>query len=268
MTMTDRRRTMVLGCLGLLLAACGGGSGSTGLITSEGVLIDDVRRTGTCGEFDGAPYCATDSPAATAPGGQSASVVSAGGPTPVRTPTPAVGPTSVATATAGGATATASRGASATPGSAPSPTPVGTPGSSSSTPGGFPTPTRTRGPATATPIATPTPAAGESSTPVTGPTATPTSAERSVTVAVEGFASGAACATATRAAGSEDAWRTARLVAVDDSGAAVSFPLPAGVADPFDLTLLCFDDPPAVLPFVLATLADANPTVVFVLPSS
>ena len=47
----------------------GHGSGSTGLITSETAIIDDVRRTGTCGEFDGAPYCATDSPNATAPGG-------------------------------------------------------------------------------------------------------------------------------------------------------------------------------------------------------
>jgi hypothetical protein len=89
-----------------------------------------------------------------------------------------------------------------------------------------------------------------------------------VTVAVDGFASGAACATAARAAGSEDAWRTAALVAVDDAGAAVSYPLPAGIADPLDLTLLCFDDPPAALPPVLTTLADANPTVVFVLPNS
>jgi hypothetical protein len=240
------RRTLLLWCLGLWLAACGGGSGSTGLITSEGALIDDVRRTGTCDEFDGAPYCATDSPQATAPGGQSASVVSSGGPpTPVRTATSAASPTP-----GGGATATAAN-ATATAGGAPSPTPVGTPGGSSSTP-----------------QATATPAGGKTSTPAAVPTVTPTPAVRSVTVAVDGFASGAACATAARAAGSEDVWRTAALVAVDDSGAAVSFPLPAGVVDPLDLTLLCFDDPPAAVPPLLATLADANPTVVFVLPSS
>lgn len=242
------RRTLLLGCLGLLLAGCGGGSGSTGLITSEGALIDDVRNTGTCGEFDGAPYCATDSPQATAPGGQSASVVSG---TPLPTDTPTVNPTPAFTATAAGATATAGGGVS--------PTPVGTPGSGSSTPGNFPTPT-------VQPTASPGP--GKTSTPAPVATTTPTPVAPTVTVAVEGFPSGAACATAARAAGSEDAWRTAALVAVDDSGAAVSYPLPAGVADPIDLTLLCFDDPPAELPPVLATLADANPTVVFVLPSS
>ena len=259
------RRTLVLWCLGLTLAACGGGSGSTGLVTSEGALIDDVRRTGTCGEFDGAPYCATDSPNATAPGGQSASVV--GGPTPARTATSAASPTSVPTA--GGPTATPQSGPTATPISAPSPTPVGTPIGASSTPGGLPTPTRTSRPSTATAAPSTTPGGGVTATPAAAPTATPTpTASRSVTVAVSGFASGAACATAARAAGTDDVWQTAALVAVDPSGAAVTFPLPAGVAAPADVTLLCFADPPAALPPQLATLADANPTVVFVLPSA
>ena len=82
--MTEWRRTIVrMIWVGALLAGCGGGSGSTGLITSETALIDDVRREGNCGEFDGAPYCATDSTDATAPGGQSASIVAIGSPTPV-----------------------------------------------------------------------------------------------------------------------------------------------------------------------------------------
>jgi hypothetical protein len=243
--MRELCRGMLLGCLGLMVAGCGGGSGSTGLITSETAVIDDVRRTGTCGEFDGAPYCATDSANATAPGGQSASVVSSGGP-----PTPAASPTPGPSATAAGATATP------LPSSAPT---IG----GSATPGG----------ATATPVV------GRTSTPAGVPTATPTPASlpsatatpafaSSVTIAVTGFEAGAACATAARAAGSEDPWRTATLVAVDGSGAAVTYPLPTGVAAPFDLTLLCFADPPSVLPPVLMTLTDANPTVVFVLPSS
>jgi len=45
-------RTILLGALCATLAACGGGSGSTGLITSEGAVIDDVRSTGTCDTFD------------------------------------------------------------------------------------------------------------------------------------------------------------------------------------------------------------------------
>jgi hypothetical protein len=192
-----------------LLAACGGGSGSTGLITPEQALINDVQATGTCGTFDGAPYCATDSPDAVAPGGQRANVL-----TPV--PTPQV---------------------SATPGGAvPTSTPAAG-GATPTAPGDLPTPS-----ATATPIT------------------------RTVTVAVEGFEAGAACATGARPAESDETWRTGTLIAVDDSGTPVVFPLPAGITEPFELALLCFDDPPAALASELDTLADAEPTVVFVLP--
>lgn len=213
------RPRIVLGCFCAVLAACGGGSGSTGLVTSESSVIDDVRRDGTCDSFDGAPYCATDSPDATAPGGQRVSVLTPV-PTPVRTGTPGSIPTG-------------------TPGLAPTPTPSG--GSA---------PTRTAA-VTASPA----------------PTATPAAA-RSVTLLVEGFEAGAACATAARSAESDGPWKTATLVPVDSSGAAVTFPLPIGIPAPSDVALLCFEDPPAVLPAELATLTDADPTVVFVLPSS
>lgn len=214
--MREWRRIIVFGCLGALLAACGGGSGSTGLITSEGAVIDDVRSTGTCDTFDGAPYCATDSEDAVAPGGQSAAVVTAA-PSPVPTATPAAG-----------GTGTPEPGASMTPTNGVQPTASAAP---------------------ATPAPTPTP-----------------NDERTVTAVVDGFAAGAACATAARPAGTEVPWNTAALVPVDATGAPVTFPLPGDVADPLDLALLCFADPPAVLAAELATLADATPTVVFVLP--
>ena len=218
--MKPRRTMLLLWCLGLTLAACGGGSGSTGLITSEDTVIDDVRQTGTCGEFDGAPYCATDSPNATAPGGQTASVVTPGGATPVRTPSPV-------------------------PTFAGSPTPA---------------PSASAGGATATPPSVPTATAG-------APSATPTPGAAAVTIAVRGFRNGSVCATGARTLGTDEAWRTGTLVAVDPAGAAVTYPLPDGVAPPLELALLCFDPPPAALPSELTTLADANPTVVFVLPS-
>ncbi len=200
----------------MLLAGCGGGSGSTGLITSEGALIDDVRDTGTCSDFDGAPYCATDSPDAVAPGGQSAVVEpSAAAPTP----------TPIATAAS-----------TATPAGGSTPTPV---------------PSLAAPTATAIPSASPTPSAGD---------------PRTVTVAVQGFEAGAACAVAVRPAGSDDAWRTGALTTVDPAGARVTFPVPSGVAEPVETTLVCFADPPTELPATLTTLAAAEPTVVFVLP--
>ena len=51
-------------------------------------------------------------------------------------------------------------------------------------------------------------------------------------------------------------------------GRPVTFPLPSGVASPADAALLCFEDPPESLPADLGTLTDADPTVVFVLPTS
>jgi hypothetical protein len=85
-------------------AACGGGggggSGSTGLVELESTTIDHVRETGSCAETGGTPFCATNSSDATAPGGQSASVVFA-----TTTPTPSGAPTPTPVATGGESTA-------------------------------------------------------------------------------------------------------------------------------------------------------------------
>ena len=208
-------RTILLGALCATLAACGGGSGSTGLITSEGAVIDDVRSTGTCDTFDGAPYCATDSPDAVAPGGQSVSLVT----------------------------------------SAPTPVPTGTPGAggvTTSTPTGGVQSTATHAPATASPAPM--------------PTSTPRDA-RQVTVVVDGFGAGAACATAARTLGSGAAWETGPLAALAAPGAPTTFVVAVDVPAPLDLALLCFENPPDELAMMLTTLADADPTVVFVLPS-
>lgn len=43
--------------LALLLLACGGGSGSTGLILPEAALMDEVRETGECREANDTTYC-------------------------------------------------------------------------------------------------------------------------------------------------------------------------------------------------------------------
>ncbi|MEO6026819.1 MAG: hypothetical protein ABIR79_08150 [Candidatus Binatia bacterium] len=261
------RRSTVAGCLGVLgllgligmfVAGCGGGSGSTGLVTSEVEVIDHVRETGSCDEFEGAPYCASDSPNATAPGGQSVRIVGAT-PTAVRTPTPHfVTPTPAATD---------EPAPSSTPAGGPTPTAGSQPSGTLAPPtlARTSTPVRTR---TATPVRTVTPTPLRTSGGSAGkPTATPATGG-TVNAAVDGFDDGAACATAARAAGSEDRWQTAALVALDPSGGAVAFPLPAGVAAPYDLALLCFDDPPESLSDDLGTLTDADPTVVFVLPSA
>jgi hypothetical protein len=87
-----------------------------------------------------------------------------------------------------------------------------------------------------------------------------------VTAVVAGFAPGAACATAARPAGSTDDWHTAALVPVVATGP-TTFPIAPDVAAPLDLTLLCFADPPPQVAATLTTLGDADPTVVFVLPS-
>jgi len=255
-TTRDWRRAIVLGCVGIgaILVGCGGGGGggSNGFVGSEGDVIDQVRRDGTCGEFDGVPYCATDS---TAPGGQSLHIVSVT-PTPVRTPTPTPHETETAVPIP---TATPEPGPTETPGVGATPTNVTA--SATAPPQRTATPTPTR---TATPSRSATP--GRTSTPKPGPTST-ASGGSTVSAVVKGFDDGAACAAAARRAGSEDAWQTAELVPVDGPGAAVAFPLPSGVASPADGMLLCFSKAPDELPAELMTLTDADPTVVFVLPS-
>lgn len=225
------RRAIGVAWLAVLLAGCGGGgSGSTGLVTSEVDVIDDVRAGGTCEELDGTPYCATDSPNAVAPGGESVSVVGTAVPTPVRT----------------AAAPTASAALSPTP--EPGDTPTGGTG------GPTPTPIQTDG-AQPTGVRTPSPR----------PTTSPGD-QSSVRLQVDGFDDGAACATAARAAESEDPWTTAALVPLDPGDSVTVFPLPTSVQSPRDAALLCFDDPPAELAPELETLTDAAPTVVFVLP--
>ena len=110
-----------------------------------------------------------------------------------------------------------------------------------------------------------TPVAGRTSTPF--PSATPADVQV-ITAVIDGFEPGAACAVAARPAASEDAWQTGPLVPLGQPGQPVAFPVPTGVPAPRDLVLLCFATPPATLESELTTLSDANPTVVFVLPSS
>lgn len=125
--MNERHRVIALVSVLGLAVACGGGSGSTGLIDAEGVLIDHVRQTGTCAESKaGTAFCATNSPNATAPGGQRARVV-AGTPSPQATPTAiaSVGatPTPVATGGESSPTPTGAPSAAPTPTASPSPEP-------------------------------------------------------------------------------------------------------------------------------------------------
>ena len=56
-----RWMTGVLGLL-LLLSGCAGGSGSSGLIGAEGILVSRVIETQTCEEGAGLTYCPTDVP--------------------------------------------------------------------------------------------------------------------------------------------------------------------------------------------------------------
>jgi hypothetical protein len=75
--MIDCRRliaAVLAGALAALAVACGG-SGSTGLILPEAILLEQVRRQGTCIESQGTAFCATGSGGAVAPGGQRADTV-------------------------------------------------------------------------------------------------------------------------------------------------------------------------------------------------
>jgi hypothetical protein len=100
--------------LAALMAACGGGSGSTGLVSSEGAVLHEVRRDGTCVTTDAmVTYCATDSPQAVSPGGASASGPAHSNVVP--TATSAASPTPTVAATGAEATPTTA------PGSTPSP---------------------------------------------------------------------------------------------------------------------------------------------------
>jgi len=119
-----RTRSRLTAWLGVLAfaAACGGGggSGSTGLVELESTTIDHVRETGSCAETGGTAFCATNSSDATAPGGQSASVVSA-----IATPSGAPTPTPVSTG--GEATASPVSTSVPSPSDRPFPTPSPTP---------------------------------------------------------------------------------------------------------------------------------------------
>lgn len=56
---------LVIGFLTLATACAGGagtGTGSSGLIGAEGVLVDRVIETGTCEAFEGVDYCPADAP--------------------------------------------------------------------------------------------------------------------------------------------------------------------------------------------------------------
>src|SRR5690242_4977734 len=91
------------------LAACGG-SGSTGLVSPEGALLQQARNEGTCvTSTEMVTYCATDSPQAVSPDGASASgplprpvaTTTAGGPAPTPTFAGSASPTAATSATPG-----------------------------------------------------------------------------------------------------------------------------------------------------------------------
>lgn len=62
---TRATRAIVLGLWFALSIGCAGGgtgTGSSGLIGAEGVLVSRVVETGTCEQFDGVDYCPADKP--------------------------------------------------------------------------------------------------------------------------------------------------------------------------------------------------------------
>jgi hypothetical protein len=183
----ERRIAIALAvALGGALAGCGG-SGSTGLISPESALLQEVRRSGTCLTSEGVTYCATDSTEAVAPDGQSA-----------------LGPNDFSGAPA-------------------NPCPVGD----------------------------------------------DTCARDDTGFLVSGFDEDAACASAARRAGSEDAWAIGPLQPVGGARTQVGVFLPARLSTAaVESALLCFASPPAELPAELTTLAEASPDIIFVAPAA
>ncbi len=57
-------RTLTIGIVLGLVSGCAGGTGtgSSGLIGTEGALVSRVVETGTCEQFDGVDYCPSDTP--------------------------------------------------------------------------------------------------------------------------------------------------------------------------------------------------------------
>src|SRR5262245_35749012 len=87
-TVTKRaaRERAIVAILVAALTGCGG-SGSTGLISPEGALLQTAREEGTCvSSAEMVTYCATNAPSAVSPDGAHASGPF---PSPVRTTTPA-----------------------------------------------------------------------------------------------------------------------------------------------------------------------------------
>ena len=63
-TTGERLRSLALMALGIFASACAGGTGtgSSGLIGAEGVLVERVIETRTCEAFEGVDYCPADTP--------------------------------------------------------------------------------------------------------------------------------------------------------------------------------------------------------------
>jgi hypothetical protein len=80
---------------------------------------------------------------------------------------------------------------------------------------------------------------------------------------VQGFAPGAACATAAQSS-EGDAWSIGALVPVGVEATQVPVPASTDSGASSELVLLCFDVAPAELPGSVATLSETNPDVVFV----
>jgi hypothetical protein len=213
----------------MLLVGCGG-SGSTGLISPENALLEDVRREDSCVTIEeGLTYCATSAPEAVAPNGASAlgPFPSGDGGAPTATPTP----------------------------SGPQATPLDM---------------ATSTPAAGAPTLSPTPAPGETvprPEPTPCVPAVSGACPDGIFLAFDvfGFPAGAACALAARAPDDQAPWATAALVPAGGVQTSLVLPLPE-VEDAaiVEIALLCYETAPVDLPDEVVTLAEAGPDVVFV----